>query len=149
MCIIIITIKLIVVIVFFFFFFWETTPKGGRGDETLSLRDISKVHRFSIQGISSIQTWYGENLQANLAKQYATLLAYLREWLKDTHWKAEERSLMSNKICPKLEESLPPLERALIIISESPSSCTWFRLSSFAKTKALRTTNTSTISTDE
>ena len=55
---------------------------------------------------------------------------------------------MSSKICPKLEESLPPLERALIIISESPSSYTWFRLSSFAKTKALRAANTSTISTD-
>ena len=55
---------------------------------------------------------------------------------------------MSSKIWSKLEESLPPFERALIIISESPSSCTWFRQSSFAKTKALRAANTSTISTD-
>ena len=59
-------------------FFFEKPPQR-RGDETNSLRKISKIHRFSLQGSSSIQTWNGENLQADLAKQCATLLACLRE----------------------------------------------------------------------
>lgn len=55
---------------------------------------------------------------------------------------------MSLMMCPKLEESKSPLVKALMIVSESPSKITCFRLSSCAKPITLRVTNTFTISTN-
>ena len=130
-----------------FFFFFRNRPKRG-GTRQIHYGRSAKYTDSASRGSSSIQTWSGGNLQADLAKQCATLLACLQEWQKDTPWKAGVRSLMSSKMWSKLEESLPPFERAFIIIFESPSSSTWFRQSSFTKTRALRAANTSTISTD-
>nr|POE75231.1 hypothetical protein CFP56_77612 [Quercus suber] len=55
---------------------------------------------------------------------------------------------MSLMMCPMFEESKPPLDKALMIVFESPSKITCFRLSSCAKPMALRAANTSTISTE-
>ena len=71
-------------------------------------------------GKSSIQTWNWENLHADLASLWATLFPCLRVWQKDKFWKAEENKLMSLMMCPKLEESNPPMVNALMIVSESP-----------------------------
>ena len=98
--------------------------------------------------MSSIQTWKWEKLQADLASLWATLFPSLRVWLKDKLLKAAAKDLIPLMMCPKLEDSHPPLDNALMVISESPSKIIWSRLSSCAKPMALCVANTSTVSTD-
>ena len=61
---------------------------------------------------------------------------------------AEERSLMSLIMWPKLEEEKPPDFMALIMISASPSKITCPKFRSLAKHTTLRAANTSTVSTE-
>ena len=56
--------------------------------------------------------------------------------------------MISCTMCPKLDAERPLLLRALMIISESPSIINLLKPRSFAKQRAPRAANTSTISTD-
>ena len=128
-----------------FFFFLETTPKKG---EAVHSGRSEKYTWVKSEGTSSIQTWKVEKLQAIRAKPWATLFPCLRVWLKETMLKAEERSLMSLIMWPKLEDKKPPLFMALMITFTSPSKITWSKFRSLAKHTALRAANTSTVSTE-
>lgn len=99
-------------------------------------------------GTTSIQAWKEEKLQANPASLCTTLWPCLRVWQKTKLLKVEEAFLMLLMICPKLVKEKSSLFKALITISESPSTITWSKLSSLAKQRPPHATNTFTISTE-
>ena len=104
----------------YFFFFWETTP-GKKGGGEIHYYKLDKYTNAISEGMSSIQTWKWEKLEADLASLWATLFPSLRVWLKDKLLKAAMKDLISLMMCPKLEDSHPSLDNALMVIFESPS----------------------------
>ena len=98
-------------------------------------------------GTSSIQTSRG--LQDDQrARRWATQLPKRLMWWKEILEKVLDNTWMSSKIWPTAKERSDFPQIALTIISESPSTKTLSKPSSFAKTKALRAAITSTVSTE-